>query len=141
MQIPDQVELGFFVAKSLALLLLVFLSFVVYLNTDSKPSIVFLMGAMCFGFADILYYVSNYYIYSWSFVMLDRVLHVFGLFFVFNYMIGYNRRLKKDMVEARLQTSSIATDNTYMEKTYLDHYWFSFSYFVFIWVKVKINFS
>ncbi|MCF1422685.1 hypothetical protein [Mangrovimonas futianensis] len=121
-QIPDQVELGFFVAKSLALLLLAFTSFVVYLNSDSKPSIIFLMAAICFGFADILYYVSNYYIYSWSFVMLDRVLHVFGLFFLFNYMIGFNRKLKKDIVEARLQTTSSQTRDPFLEKSYLDHY-------------------
>ncbi len=106
LQITDPIEVNLFAAKSVSLIGLTFLSFVVYLNTESKQSIIYLLVALCFGFSDVLHYISNYYIYNWSFVMLDRVLHVVGLFFLFNYIIGENRLRKRQIVEERISTES-----------------------------------
>ena len=47
--------------------------------------------AISFVFSDILNYVSQYYVYHGSFIMLDRILHVIGLYFLFNYIIEYNK--------------------------------------------------
>ncbi|TYB79658.1 hypothetical protein [Bizionia myxarmorum] len=97
-KIADATEVTLFGIKSIALLALAFVAFATYLSKDSKSSILFLATALCFGFADVLYYISNYYVFHWSFVVLDRSLHVVGLFFLFNYIIEYNRKRKKRLV-------------------------------------------
>lgn len=109
LQISDPIEVNLFAAKSVSLVALTFISFVVYLNSDTKQSIIYLLVALCFVFSDVLHYISNYYIYNWSFVMLDRVLHVVGLFFLFNYIIGENRIRKKQIVEERMASESPLT--------------------------------
>ena len=101
--IPDSVEITLFGIKSVALLVLVFVAFVDYLNTDSKQSIQFLVMALCFVFSDILHYIGTYYMYNWSFVMLDRVLHVVGLFFLFNYILEVNvERRRKTIMDKKM---------------------------------------
>jgi hypothetical protein len=109
LQISDPIEVNLFAAKSVSLIALTFLSFIVYLNSDTKQSIIFLLVALCFVFSDVLHYISNYYIYNWSFVMLDRVLHVFGLFFLFNYIIGENRIRKRQIIEERIASDTEAS--------------------------------
>ncbi|TYA57259.1 hypothetical protein [Formosa maritima] len=109
LQISDPIEVNLFAAKSVSLIALTFLSFVVYLNSDTKQSIIFLLMALCFVFSDVLHYISNYYIYNWSFVLLDRVLHVVGLFFLFNYIIGENRIRKRQIVEERMSSEPSLT--------------------------------
>ncbi|MBP93995.1 MAG: hypothetical protein CMC55_07760 [Flavobacteriaceae bacterium] len=104
-KISDTTEVALFGVKSMALMVLAFMAFATYLNKDTKASILFLSTALCFVFADVLYYISNYYVYHYSFVVLDRLLHVLGLFFLFNYIIEYNRKRKKRIV---LQSSSTA---------------------------------
>ncbi|WP_188463079.1 hypothetical protein [Bizionia arctica] len=110
-QISDITEVNLFIAKSVSLIVLAFLSFVIYLNSDSKQSILFLFTALCFVFSDVLHYISNYYIYNWSFVMLDNVLHAVGLFFLFNFIIGENRLRKKLLVTERVSNQTIANEN------------------------------
>ena len=105
LQIPNGIEVALFGVKSMSLIVLCFVAFIAYLNSDTKASILFLIMALCFVFADVLYYISNYYIYNWSFVMLDRVLHIIGLFFLFNYVIEQNRKRKKIIVEQRILDS------------------------------------
>lgn len=108
LQIPNGIEVALFGIKSMALVVLCFVAFIAYLNSDTKEAILFLVMALCFVFADVLYYISNYYIYNLSFVMLDRVLHIFGLFFLFNYVIEQNRKRKKRIVEQRITNSDKA---------------------------------
>lgn len=113
-KISDSKEILFFGIKSIALMILAFTAFLAYLNRDSKTSILFLGMALTFVFADVLYYISNYYVYHYSFVVLDRVLHVFGLFFLFNYMIAVNRKRKKVLVENRQEVqaeNNLQTEN------------------------------
>ncbi len=104
-KISDPTEVALFGVKSIALMALAFMAFATYLNKDSKASILFLSTALCFVFADVLYYISNYYVYHWSFVVLDRSLHVVGLFFLFNYIIEYNRKRKKRLVLSNNRTT------------------------------------
>ncbi|MFD2823894.1 lysoplasmalogenase family protein [Lacinutrix iliipiscaria] len=99
--IPDSVEITLFGVKSVSLLVLAFIAFVNYLNTDSKQSIQFLVMSLCFVFSDVLYYVSTYYMYNWSFVMLDRVLHVIGLFFLFNLILEKNIERRRQSILAQ----------------------------------------
>lgn len=105
--IPDSLEVTLFGIKSVSLIALAFVSFAVYLNSDTKRSILFLVTSLCFVFSDVLYYISNYYIYDWSFVMLDRLLHILGLFFLFNYIIEEYRHRKKRIVNARISSENV----------------------------------
>ena len=106
--IPDSLELFLFGMKSIFLIVLVIIALGVYLNSETKLSILFLIMAMSFVFSDILNYVSQYYVYHWSFLMLDRVLHVIGLFFLFNYNIEYNKVPKtKAVTEEKFITKNI----------------------------------
>lgn len=93
--IADGTEMILFGAKSMALLILVFISFAVYLSAQTKASILFLIMAICFVFSDILNYVTHYYIYNWSILMLDRLLHITGLFFAFKFMVEETHLLPK----------------------------------------------
>lgn len=92
--IPDSVEVFLFGAKGVSLILLLFIAFGVYLNAETNLSIFFLLMAICFAFSEILSYVNQYYVYHWALSLIDRVMHVFGLFFLFNYILIYNRLTK-----------------------------------------------
>ncbi|MCF8273145.1 MAG: hypothetical protein K9I95_04870 [Flavobacteriaceae bacterium] len=106
--IPDSLELFLFGMKSISLIVLFIIAFGVYLNSETKHSILFLIMALCFVFSDILYYVSQYYVYHWSFLMFDRILHVLGLFYLFNYIIEYNKSYKQELVkEDKLPANNI----------------------------------
>lgn len=110
--ITDATEVNLFALKSVSLIALTFMSFVAYLNADTKQSILFLFTTLCFVFSDVLHYISNYYIYNWSFVMLDHVLHIIGLFFLFNFMIEDNRLRKKQLVLERSSSKALETEDT-----------------------------
>ncbi len=100
--VPDSLEVFLFGIKSVSLVVLLFISFGVYLNSENKMSILFLLMAVCFVFSDSLNYVSQYYVYHWIFVMLDGVFHVIGLFFLFNYLTEYNKSVgyrKQEVIE------------------------------------------
>ena len=105
--IPDGLEVTLFGIKSVSLIALALVSFAVYLNSDTKLSILFLVMSLCFVFSDVLHYISYYYIYDWSFVMLNRTLHILGLFFLFNYIIEENRHRKKRIVNARVSSKNV----------------------------------
>ena len=90
--IPDSLEVFLFGVKNITLILLVFLAFGKYLIKDTKPSILFFMVALCLVFSTILNYVSLYYVYSWSFVMLERVIYAIGIYLLLNYVMEENKR-------------------------------------------------
>ncbi|WOD43652.1 hypothetical protein [Hwangdonia lutea] len=89
--VPDSFEVLLFGVKNLSLILLVFLAFGMYLANDTKPSILFLMVALCLVFSTILNYVSLYYVYSWSFVMLERIIYAIGVYLLLNYIMVENK--------------------------------------------------
>lgn len=110
--IADGTEMMLFGTKSMALILLVFISFAVYLGKQSKASILFLIMAICFAFSDVLDYVVHYYVYNWSILMIDRLLHIAGLFFAFKYIIETNKASKgvyddKDIIEKTFSRDNI----------------------------------
>ncbi len=97
--IPDSLELFLFGIKSISLIVLVIIAFGVYLNSESRQTILFLIMTLCFMFSDLLNYISQYYVYHWSFLMLDRILHILGLFYLFNFIIEYNKSYKKEEIK------------------------------------------
>ncbi len=105
--IPDNTEVLLFGLKSLSLIVLAFISFGVYLNTQSRQSILFLVAVVFIVFSTILNYVNLYYLYHWSFEMLHRVLYGIGLYFIFRYVIADNK-YKKAIYELR---RSFTSDN------------------------------
>lgn len=109
--ITDGTEMILFGTKSMALILLVFISFAVYLGKQTKESILFLIMAICFAFSDILNYVANYYIYDWSILMIDRLLHITGLLFAFNYIIETNKMTKSIHIEKDVQEPAFSRGN------------------------------
>ena len=76
--------------KSLSLIVLTFVSFGVYLYTQTKQSELFLTGAIFIGFSVIMNYINLYYLYNWSFVLLQRVLYAVGLFIIFKFIMMTN---------------------------------------------------
>ncbi len=90
--VPDNLEVLLFGIKNISLLLLIFLAFGKYLAKDTKSSILFLMVALCLVFATILNYVSLYYVYSWSFVMLERVIYAVGIYLLLLYVMEKSKR-------------------------------------------------
>jgi hypothetical protein len=93
------------------LIFLVFMSFAVYLGKQTKTSILFLIMAMCFVFSDILNYINHYYIYNWSILMIDRLLHATGSFFVFKYIMESNKIPKEKYVEKESNEEVFSSDN------------------------------
>ncbi|WP_418513367.1 hypothetical protein [Corallibacter sp.] len=109
-QIADEVEVIAFGARSIALVVLAFVAFVVYLNFETKQSIMFLVTSLCFVFSDVLFYISNYYIYDWSFVLIDRVLHAVGLFFLIGCVVNESKMLNNQSVKSRLSIERANND-------------------------------
>jgi len=88
--IANQTEVLLFGIKSLSLIILTFVSFGVYLNTQTKHSALFLTAAIFIGFSVIMNYINLYYLYNWSFVLLQRVLYAVGLFIIFKFIMMTN---------------------------------------------------
>ncbi|AUP77836.1 hypothetical protein [Flavivirga eckloniae] len=104
--IPDNTEVLLFGLKNLSIIVLAFIAFGVYLNTETKPSIIFLIAVMLIAFSSILNYVNLYYLYHWSFEMLHRALYVTGLFFVFRYIMAENKYRIPQNTRAKEKTFS-----------------------------------
>ncbi|GAA4302779.1 hypothetical protein [Aestuariibaculum suncheonense] len=79
------IELQLFGAKSLSLVLLGFISFGVYLNTQTKKSGQFLIATVSLSFSVALNYVSLYYVHHLEFVVIERLLYATALYFLFKY--------------------------------------------------------
>ncbi|OEJ98761.1 hypothetical protein A8C32_06070 [Flavivirga aquatica] len=101
----DNTGVILFVVKSLVLIVLGFAAFGVYLNRQTKQSILFLIAIICFSFSAILDYINVYYLHNWSFVMLFRVLYALGLYFVFRSVIE-DKIVNKKTVEINDRFSS-----------------------------------
>lgn len=91
----EPLEVLFFGLRSAALALLVLISFAVYLSSESKSSILYLLMALCFVFSDLLYYIHYYYIYDISFVLFDKFLFATGLICLFYYLSIRNEAQKR----------------------------------------------
>ncbi len=89
--VADPIEVFLFGVKSVSLIMLAIIAFGTYLSNETKSSILFLKASLCIVFSVILNYVSMYYIYNWSFIILDRALYGTGLFILFSYLIEENK--------------------------------------------------
>lgn len=99
--VTDKQEMILFGAKSMVLIFLVFISFAIYLAKQTKASIIFLVMAISFVFSDVLNYINQYYIYNWSILMMDRLLHAIGIFFAFKYVMETNKMPREIQVEIK----------------------------------------
>ncbi len=93
MSITNTNEILLFVIKSLSLIVLSFVAFSFYLSTQSKQSVLFLTGVIFLGFSIALGYINMYYVYHWSFEMIDKILYVASLYFMCRYM-GVEQKVK-----------------------------------------------
>lgn len=89
--VPDSLEVILFGAKSISLIVLMVLALGKYLYNESKPSILFLIVAFCLLFSTALNYVGLYYVYNWSFEVIERVIYAIGIYFLLNYIILNNK--------------------------------------------------
>ncbi|QDO95606.1 hypothetical protein FNB79_17055 [Formosa sediminum] len=93
--IKNPIMVMFFGLHTVTLVILAFVSFAVYLNSDTKSSILYLVMALCFIFSKVLFYIRNYYIYDWSLVLIELFLYSGGLIFLFYYMVNKNKAKKR----------------------------------------------
>ena len=107
--VPDSFEVILFGVKNISLILLTFLAFGKYLASDTKSSILFLMIAMCLVFSAILNYISIYYVYSWSFVMLEKVIYAIGIYLLLNYVTEES----KNSVKQNTYHNNFSSDNIF----------------------------
>lgn len=105
--VPDSSQVMLFAVKSLALILLAFLAFGVYLSTQSKQSVLFLIGIIFMMFSSAMEYINLYYVYHWSFEMLGEILYVSSLYFIFRYIMS-NNKIKK---AAKINETFASSDN------------------------------
>lgn len=107
----DTDEIIMLVANSLTLMIVTFVSFGVYLNTQTNQSISFLIASICFAFSVILNYVNQYYLYDWSFVMLNKAIYALGLYHIFKYAIveSNNRKYLRINKHKKLSTNNVLT--------------------------------
>ncbi|MBD0823117.1 hypothetical protein [Aestuariibaculum marinum] len=81
-------EVQLFAVKSLSLVVLGLISFGVYLNTQTKVSVWFLIGVGSLFVSVVLNYVNLYYFYHLGFVAVERILYASALYFLFKYAIS-----------------------------------------------------
>ncbi len=107
--IQDHNEVLLIVIKSLALILLALIAFTVYLNTQTRQSILFLVATICFTFSSLINDINYYYLYDWSFIMLNRAAYVLGIYLLFKYFNIENniRNPKKLGVGERFTSENI----------------------------------
>ncbi|MDO7172845.1 hypothetical protein [Mariniflexile sp. AS56] len=86
--IPNRTEVLLYGMKSFALIVLTFVSFGVYLYTQTKQSILFFIAVVFFGMSVMLNYVIVYYSYSWVLELLQGILYGVALFVVFKYVMN-----------------------------------------------------
>ncbi|MBJ6369014.1 hypothetical protein [Snuella sedimenti] len=101
----DLVDVTLFAIKSMSLIILVFVAFGVYLHTETKQTITFLMAGMCFAFSTILEYINFYYVYNWGFVLLGKILFAFGVYLIAVFMIQQNRKVRLERHRDKVTSS------------------------------------
>ncbi|MCK0125537.1 hypothetical protein MWU76_14185 [Gelidibacter sp. F2691] len=98
----DSVLLTLGVAKGIALLVMAFLAFAIYLSKESTQSIIFLSIVCCFVFADVLSFTTEMYVQYWVFEAFEKTLQGIGLLlfcvYVYNHQDYMNQfHIKEDL--------------------------------------------
>lgn len=85
----DNITLTLMVSKGVALLVIAFFAFAIYLSKETAQSIIFLMVVCCFVFSDVLSFITTSYIHFWLFEGVQKIFQSIGLvlscIYVFNY--------------------------------------------------------
>lgn len=109
--IPDDIDVNLFVAKSLVLIILTFVSFGVYLHTQTKRSILFFLGVVCLGFTTILDYINAFFLFDLNFVVLQSIFYATGLYLIFSYALIESKLKKLKEVESKQEKTTYSSDN------------------------------
>ncbi|OMP29792.1 hypothetical protein [Mangrovimonas sp. DI 80] len=104
----DDISLWLYAGRGLAIVLLVFLAFALYLSRESKQSIILLVTVACFAFGDVLKYICELYVYFWVFEVFAIALHLAALVFLLAYVSNHHRKAVRYSVnkESLSSTSS-----------------------------------
>ena len=100
----DSLETMLFSAKCFVLMALVFISYGLYLHLQNKTSIFLLISTVCFGFSCVLDYLNFSFVNVSSFMVLNRITYLLGLYFVFRYAMEENK-FKIYQVEVEVKES------------------------------------
>lgn len=96
----DSVILTLTVSRGIALLIIGFLAFAIYLSKETAQSILFLTIVCCFIFSDVLSFITSMYIHFWLFEGIQKILQAGGLllfcFYVYNHQEIANALEGKD---------------------------------------------
>lgn len=89
--ISNNFELTLVVVRIVSLFLFSLFSFTVYLSSESKQSILLLLMSITLVFSDVLYLVSEYYMYFWIFHFISKALYLITFYCFYLYIVNYNR--------------------------------------------------
>lgn len=102
----DSVVLSLTISKGIALLIMGFLAFAIYLSQESAQSILFLMAVCCFVFSDILAFITSMYVDYWVFAAFHNILQAMGLFLFVLYVYNHHQN-KKVVVKIEKSNASV----------------------------------
>lgn len=97
----DSVILTLAVCKGIALLIMGFVAFAVYLSQETSQSILFLSIVCCFVFADVLSFTTTVYVQFWLFESFHNILQGLGLFMLCIYVFNHQQLSKDEFLKER----------------------------------------
>lgn len=100
----DSVIITLAISKGIALLVMAFLAFAIYLSKESKQSIIFLMVVCCFIFSDVLSFINTSYLYFWLFEAVQKIFQGLGLMGAFAYVYSHQGIGAKVVRRKKFQT-------------------------------------
>lgn len=89
--ISNSIELTLIVVRVISLFLFSLFSFTVYLSAESKQSILLLLMAISLTFSDIIYLITEYYMYHWVFEVLSKSLYLIMFYCFYKYVVNHHR--------------------------------------------------
>lgn len=87
----DSVNFTLSVSKGIALLLMSFLAFAIYLSRETSQSIIFLTIVCCFVFSDVLSFITTMYVNFWLFEAVQQILQGAGLLLFCIYVYNHHK--------------------------------------------------
>ena len=87
--IENSMELTLVVVRVVSLFLFSLFSFTVYLSAESKQSILLLLMSISLVFSDVLYLISEYYLYHWVLDFLSKSLYLITFYCFYLYVVNY----------------------------------------------------
>lgn len=91
--ITNSFELTLVVVRVVSLFFFSLFSFTVYLSSESKQSILLLLMSISLAFSDVLYLVTEYYMYYWIFDFIAKALYVVTFYCFYQYVLNHKQVL------------------------------------------------